>query len=162
MNGLVTAGRPASALLDAQGVIGAADENLPAADLLEVAFQAEVGVARRQEFCIDRSVGSVAGGASFAHRFVLEDERPALGGMAADAAFVLGEKGAAAASVNGAFVRRMAGRATEFVFGHGMMIGKTKLAADIRRGTGSTPFRWRGAAGEGRARQSCQIGGVPR
>src|SRR5208282_3594968 len=77
MNGLVTAGRPASALLDAQGVIGAADENLPAADLLEVAFQAEVGVARRQEFCIDRSVGSVAGGASFAHRFVLEDERPA-------------------------------------------------------------------------------------
>jgi hypothetical protein len=38
MNGLVTAGRPASALLDTQRVVGSADEKLTPAHLLEVAF----------------------------------------------------------------------------------------------------------------------------
>jgi hypothetical protein len=45
MNGLVTAGRPAGALLDTQRVVGSADEKLTPAYLLEVAFQTEVGVA---------------------------------------------------------------------------------------------------------------------
>jgi hypothetical protein len=45
MNGLVTAGRPTSALLDTQRVVGSADEKLTPAYLLEVAFQTEVGVA---------------------------------------------------------------------------------------------------------------------
>jgi hypothetical protein len=47
MHGLVTASRPAGALLDAQGMVLSADEKLAPADLLEVAFQTQVGVAFR-------------------------------------------------------------------------------------------------------------------
>ena len=143
MNGLVTAGRPAGALLDTQSVVGAADEKLAPADLLEVAFQTEVGVAHGQQLGIDRAVRSMAGRASLAHGLVLEDERPALGGMAAEAAFVFGEERGAAAGVNGAFVRRMAVGATQFVLGHGMVGGKTELAAHI--GVALEANRFRGA-----------------
>ncbi len=48
MNGFMTAGRPATALLQADRMIGAADQNLAALDLLEMALEAERGITRGQ------------------------------------------------------------------------------------------------------------------
>jgi hypothetical protein len=53
MYGLVAAPGPAGALLDAQGVIGASDEDPGSVNLLEVAFHAEVGVPHREHLRVD-------------------------------------------------------------------------------------------------------------
>ena len=45
MDGFVATSGPAGSLLDADGMIGAANENFAVGDLLEVAFHAEVGIA---------------------------------------------------------------------------------------------------------------------
>ena len=45
MNGFVATSRPAGALLDAGGVIGTADQESAAGLLLEMTFQAKIGVA---------------------------------------------------------------------------------------------------------------------
>ena len=88
MNRLVATGRPASALLKAHSVIGPSDEQSPATDLLEVAFQAEVRVTNGQHLGVHRAVRIVTHDAAFAHGFMLENKRPALGGMTANAGFV--------------------------------------------------------------------------
>lgn len=88
----MTAGGPASALLDAQRVVRTADEKRAAADLLEMAFQTQVGVAFGEQFGVDRAMRGMTGRAAFMHGLVLEYERPALGGMAAKATFILGQE----------------------------------------------------------------------
>src|SRR5258708_4544331 len=85
--------------------------------LLEVALQAKGLVAFGEQLVIDRAVGVVAGGATFPHSFVLEDEWPPLGGVAAAAGIVeLGERGAHA-SDGRTLVRIMAIAAAQFAFG---------------------------------------------
>ena len=53
MHRFVATGGPACALLETQGVIRAANENPASVDLLEVAFQAEVRVANRQQLGVN-------------------------------------------------------------------------------------------------------------
>ena len=117
VDGFVTTGGPASPLTQAVDhcilMQFAADINLSVPDLLEVAFQAEVRVANRQQFGVYRTVRGMADSASFAQGFVFKHIRTALCGMAAKAALVCGSQRGAASPVNGTFVRRMAGRAAQ-------------------------------------------------
>ena len=82
MDRFVAARGPAGALLQAQGVVRSANENLAAADLLEVAPQAQVGVAHLQHLGVDRAMRGMTDGAALTQRLVLEHERTALRGMA--------------------------------------------------------------------------------
>ncbi len=101
MDRLVATGGPAGAFLHPEGVIGASDQQPAPADLLEVAFHAQVGVADGQEFGIHRTVSRMANGATLARRFVLKHVRSALRGMAAKASFVLRQQGGAAGEIGG-------------------------------------------------------------
>ena len=49
MDGFVATGGPTGALLNSQGVIGASDQELGAGDALEMAPQAEIGIADGQQ-----------------------------------------------------------------------------------------------------------------
>jgi len=53
MNGLMTAGCPASALLNAQSMIGTSDQDLSASNLLEVTFHAKIRIPNGQHLGID-------------------------------------------------------------------------------------------------------------
>ena len=59
-------------------MIRTTDADLPALHLLEMAFQAQVGVARDEHLGVDRPMRAVTGGATFVHRFVLENVRSSL------------------------------------------------------------------------------------
>ena len=119
----MAAGAPASALGQQGGVVEAADEHLPACDLLlEVALQAKRGVTFGEEFGVDRAMRAVAGGATFAHGFVFENKRPALGFVAPKAAIIFSEQLGATARVGGPLVGRMALGATQFSFRDGVMV----------------------------------------
>src|SRR5688572_33121424 len=77
MDGLVAACRPTGAAGEGTGVIASADHDGAGRSLLlEVAFQAEGGVALGEHPLIDGAVRLVAGVAALAERFVLEDKRP--------------------------------------------------------------------------------------
>jgi hypothetical protein len=98
VNGFVTAGRPASALLQPGRVIAVADEDAAVAGLLlEVALEAEIRVALREHPLVHRAVRRMATDAAFADCFVFEHERTALGGVALEAGFVVAEQRRAAA-----------------------------------------------------------------
>ena len=97
--------RPAGALLQAQGVIRTTDEDASALNLLEVAFEAEVGVAHGQHPGIDAAMGRMAGGASFAQRLMFKHVRTALGRMTFQTIFFLGEQGGAAAGARASLVQ---------------------------------------------------------
>ena len=56
MHRFVTASRPACALLDARGVIRAADADLAAGHLLEMAFETKIRITRRQHLGVHRAV----------------------------------------------------------------------------------------------------------
>jgi len=99
--------------------------------LLEVAFEAEVGIAHGQHFGVNAAMSRMAGGATFLHRLVFKNVRPALGRVAFKTVFVLGKQGRATAGEHASLVRRMALRAFHPALGHGMMAGQLKLAANI-------------------------------
>jgi hypothetical protein len=107
MNCFMTPRRPAGALLQAQGVIRATDEDGSAPNLLEVAFEAKVGIAHGQHLGVDAAMGRMAGGTTLAQRLVFEYIRTALGGMTLQTILFLGEQRRAAASVRDPLVRRM-------------------------------------------------------
>jgi len=88
MHGFMAACGPTSALAQSRGVIRAADPDSPATHLLEVTFQTQIRVAHGQHLRLDGPVRLMAGGATFAHRLVLEHKRTALGGMALQTGFV--------------------------------------------------------------------------
>src|ERR1019366_6311848 len=110
---------------------GSPNEKLAVADLLEMAFQTEVGIANGEELGIDRPVDIVTSDASFAQGVVLKGIGPTFVGVAAEAAFILGHQRGTAANVNGAFVRRMAGGAGQSAFRHRMMARQAELAAHV-------------------------------
>ena len=68
---------------------GPADQDGPALDLLKMAFETEIRIARREHLGIDRSVNGVTDGAAFARGFVLEHVWSPLGGMTPKATVVL-------------------------------------------------------------------------
>ena len=134
VNGFVAAGGPAGALLQPAGVITVADENLAVAGLLlEMAFQAEIGAPLREQFLVHRPMRRMAGNTTLAYRFVLENKRSALRGMALEAGPVRAQHGDAAtlhalrhirsaAFDCIALMRVMAIGATDFALEDGMMV----------------------------------------
>ena len=81
---------PARALLHAQGVVGAANENLTPSDLLEMAFHAQVGIANREHLSVHRAMRGVANRAPFPRGFVLENVGPALIRVTGETTLVFG------------------------------------------------------------------------
>ena len=79
---------PTGALLNAQSVIRTANEQAAGADLLEVAFQTEIGVAHGKEFCVHRAMRGVTNRAPLTHGFVFEHIRTALRLVTSETAFV--------------------------------------------------------------------------
>ena len=57
---------------------GAANDNISALHLLEMAFEAKVCIAHGEHLGVDRAMRTVTGSAAFMHRFVFEDIRTAL------------------------------------------------------------------------------------
>ena len=90
MNGFVAARRPARALLQASRVIGTPNKDGSALNLLEMAFQAQIGVAHGQQLGVDTAMDRVTCRAAFPHGFVLEHKRAALGRMTFQAGFAQG------------------------------------------------------------------------
>jgi len=132
MNAFVTTCRPAGALRQQGSMVDIADENgTTRLYLLEMAAQAQIRVPNLQQFGVDGTVRSVAGGATFPHGFMLKYIRPLLGRMAAQAHFILRKLRGAATEEDGTFVRVMAIGANHVTFRHRMMIGQLKLRAHV-------------------------------
>src|SRR6185369_11052298 len=108
------------------------DKNLPTVDLLEVAFQAQVGVADRQHFGVHRAVRSMTNGAPLSGGLVLEHVWPALFGMTLDAAFVLRNQSGTPAAIRRALMRRMTVAAAHLAFRHRMVARQVELATHVR------------------------------
>ena len=132
MNGFMTPRRPAGTLLQAHGVIRAADEDGSTPNLLEVAFEAKVGIANGQQLGVDAAMRRVACRATFTQRLMFEDIRTALGGMTLETVLCLGEQRRAAADMNAPLVRWMALNASHPALGNWMVAGQFKLAANVQ------------------------------
>ena len=133
MDCFVASGRPAGASRQARSMVLAADENLSRAGLLlEMAPQTEVGISSHEHFLVHRAVDRMTGRAALAHRFVLEDERAALGGVALGAGLVLRHQLCASSFYRRAFVGIMTITATDFSFKNRMVIRQIKFAALIQ------------------------------
>lgn len=75
MDGFVATGGPASAAVEEIIVVAPADEDFTGRSLLlEVALEAEIGIAHFQHLFVDRAMRRVATGAAFANGFVFESE----------------------------------------------------------------------------------------
>ena len=75
----MTARSPTGALLYPQGVVRTTDQQPATGDLLEVAFETQVGIAHGQQLGVNSPMRAVANGAPFAQGLMLEDIGPALG-----------------------------------------------------------------------------------
>ena len=110
----MAARREASPAAQAPGVFLSANENLSAGRLLlEVALQTKDRTALDQHLRVHGTVRLMAGGAAFAHGFMLEHKRPALRDVAFAAGFLFGAQGSSAANHRLAFVRVMTVAATD-------------------------------------------------
>jgi hypothetical protein len=107
--------------------------------LLEMTTQAKVGVPSDEHFLIHRAMNGVTGGAAFAHSLMLEDEGPALGGMALAAGLSFCGEGCATPFDGLAFVGIVAIGARDFALEDRMVIGEVELATFIEV-TGETDF----------------------
>ncbi len=100
--------------------------------LLEMAAQAERGVARGQQPGIHAPMRIVAGDAAFAHGFMIEHERAELRRVALGAGFILRQKFRPAALDDRAFVRIMAVATTHSAFNDGVVRRKIKFTLFIQ------------------------------
>jgi len=131
MHRFVAAGRPAGSLGDKLGMIAPADEELPGGLLLKVAADAQILIALRQHLGVHASVRLMAGGASFADGFMLENKGTSLRNVAFPARFTFEGQGGAA-TVNGVgLVRIVAIRTSDLAFEDGMMRSEMELAAFV-------------------------------
>ena len=105
MHGFMAARVPTRALLQSHRMIRAADQNPAAADLLEMAFHAQVRVPRREHLRVHRTVRRVTNRATLAQRLMFKSLRTPLRRMAAQAALVFRQHGGPASLVNGGLVR---------------------------------------------------------
>src|SRR5829696_7505134 len=92
-----------------------------------MAFETKIRVAGFEHLVIDGSVRIMAGGAAFAHRFVLENKRAALSGVAIAAGVVLGEQGSSPAADSRSLVGVVTIAATDLSIQHRMAVGQLKL-----------------------------------
>ena len=128
----VATGGPAGALGEEGGVELPADVNLSGGRLfLEVALQAEVGIAALEQLRIDRAVGVVAGRAPFPHRLVLKHVRPPLFRVALGAGVVLRQERATPAPQGRTLVGVVAVDAADFSFHHRVVVGEAEGAAHV-------------------------------
>ena len=97
-----------------------------------MAFQAQRGVALAQHFGVHRSMGLMAGGATFANCLVLEDERPALRGVTPPAGVKLSGVLRPSAHDHGALVWIVAVATGYFSFQHRMMAGQVESRPDVQ------------------------------
>ena len=132
VHGFVAARRPARAPGQRTAVVTSADEdNSRSGLLLEVAFEAQGGVALHQHLAVDRTVNRVARRAAFAHRLVLENERPALRSVTFAAGLTLHRRRKRPAESSVPLVRVMTIAAGHFPFHDGMMVGQVELASFV-------------------------------
>jgi len=117
--------------LYAKSVVRAANQNLAAADLLEVTLHAEIGVPDSEHLGVDRTVSGVTDSAAFAGSFVFKDVRASLIGVAAKAAFVFGQQRRPSTAVSRCLVWRMTIDAAHFAFRDRVMTGQAELAAHV-------------------------------
>ena len=111
-------------------MITSADQDLADGCLvLEVAFEAESGIALGEELFVHGTVRLVADEAAFARGFVLVNERPALLRVATVTGFVIAHERRPAGDDRVAFVRVMAITAGHFVVQHGMRVGQVEFPA---------------------------------
>ena len=108
------------------------DQDVTPLELLEMAFQAEVGVADTEHLGVDAAMRAMAGGAAFAQRLVFEHERAPHSRMAFQTVLLARQQEGTASYVGDTLVGRVALDAGHSAFGHGVMIGKVKLAAHLR------------------------------
>ena len=132
VHGFVAACRPARAPGQRTAVVTSANkDNSGCGLLLEVAFEAEGGVALHQHFAVDRAVNRVARRAAFTHRLMLENERPALRGMTLAAGLALHRRRKRSAESRVPLVRVVAVAAGHFPFHHRMMVRQVELASFV-------------------------------
>lgn len=112
--------------------------------LLEMTLQAQRRVALTQHLGVHRAVRLMASRAALAHRFVLEDERSALRGVATAARIKLRRVRRTAAHDGRAFVRIVAVTAGDLAFHHRMMAGQAepRLHLQMTAEAGLRRFVW--------------------
>lgn len=126
---LVAAGAPAGTAREEGTMVASADQDAAGLGLLlEVALEAEVGIALREQFVVYRAVRVMAGGAAFADGFVFEDEGAPLRDVAAGAGIGVGGDGERSAGRGVAFVRIVTVAATHFAIADGMRVGQLEAA----------------------------------
>jgi hypothetical protein len=134
-------------------VVAVTDQNFAVAGLLlEMAFQAKVCTALREQFLIHGAVRRMARDTTLPNRFVFENERPALRGMTLQTGSVraqhrepaalhgLGHVGSSTPDCV-ALVRVMAIRAAHLAFHYRMVVRQFEGSADI--GVTLEAGRWR-------------------
>ena len=136
MDGGMAAGGPASALLEFGPMRHLADVNLASAHAraldLGVAPQAKIGIAVDQQLAIDGAVRTVANGAPFTQRFMLEHERLGLLPVTLRAVLIQprhGQSGGGPENVGA--VRIVALHTIHAAFENGMVLGQAELAVDV-------------------------------
>lgn len=129
MHSGVTTGTPATAESQLAAVFFASDENLARSALhLRVTLEAEVVVRLDEQLRIYRAVGTVADDATFAQRFVFENERLRLVAVAGSARLVQSRECKAAGGFHDVHAMGiMALHAVHFPFLHGMMLRQIEL-----------------------------------
>ena len=165
MHALMAAGAPARAAVEPRGIGHAsgisgmvlAGKDRAVADghrVLQVALEAEIGVALEQHLLVHRAMGIVASRASFAQGIVFKNEGPLLRGVAFGAGFVLVLETRAAAFDGIALVRIVAFGAAHLSRQNGMAVREAEFAALVEvaleacfRRTAGIDDRALGAAG---------------
>ena len=134
MHGFMAAGTPTGPSSQSAGatVVGSTNDDAGRSLLLEVAAQAEVGIAGHQHFFIHRAVRVVANSAAFAHSFMLEDKWSALCGMAIATGLLLREQRGSTTANRRTAVRIMTIAAAHFAAQDRMTVRQLKLAAFIK------------------------------
>lgn len=128
MNSGVTAGGPTTPQPEQLPVIGLSNEDTAVLLDLGVALQAEVQVALDHELRVERTVRLMAGGASFAHGFMLEHKWASLIAVTIGAAFVQSGHGQSAGRLpNIVAVGIMTVAATHAAFEHRMVLRQIEL-----------------------------------
>lgn len=129
VDGFVATGGPAGAATHARRVIAAADVDFAIDPLfLEMAFEAEDGIAFDEHAWVDRAVGLVAGGAALADGLVFEGEGAALGNVATAAGVVFGGQCCSAAGDDLTLVRIMTIAASDLALLDGVVGWKAESA----------------------------------
>lgn len=122
MNRLMASGGEAASASHRAVVVASADRDHASGKLLlEVAFEAQVGISLAKHAGIHRAVGVVTDHAAFTCGFVFINKRPPLGHVAFEAKLVVTVQGLRSAGDDVALVRVVAVGATDFALGHRVM-----------------------------------------